>query len=243
MKTTTRCNRRMQRPFKSHKCAVRLWLAGTVLVATGVQASFAVSVIDQFFVPGAIPTLSASVFDWAPKGQTFTVGIPGTLTEVEVYIARENQATSPLLFGLLGTTGGVPDDGQPTLSLMPIPAASVSETLGWLSIDVSSHGLTVSRGDVLAIELVGTTRNNDYQWYGDWHASYSGGNAYNKFPGWTSLGSDYQLGFRTYVEPVPEPSGTLFLAVSLGGLAVFKGRRKFNREWNDAAFDHISSDS
>jgi hypothetical protein len=200
-------------------------------------------VVDQSFVPSADPTFVASVFDWSPKGQTFTVGMPGTLAEVDVYIARENQAASPLMFGLLGTTGGVPDDGQQTLSLTPIPAASISESLGWLSIDISSYGVTVAKGEVLAIELVGTTANNDYQWYGDWQATYSGGNAYDKYPVWASLGSDYQLGFRTYVEPVPEPSSTLFLAAGLGGLAVFKGRRKFNREWNDAPFDHISSDS
>ena len=243
MRTTTLYYNRMPRPLKSQARAVPLWVLGAVFAMIGIQPSLADPEVDQSFVPGAVPTLTASVFDWAPKGQTFTVGIPGTLTEVDVYIARENQATSPLMFGLLGTTGGVPDDGQPTLSLMPIPAANVSETLGWLSIDLRPYGLTVAAGDVLAIELAGSTRNNDYQWYGDWHASYSGGNAYDKFPGWTSLGSDYQLGFRTYVDPVPEPSGAWCLAVGLGGLAVFMGCRKFNRERTDAPRDSISADS
>jgi hypothetical protein len=243
MKATTLCNSQMQRPFKSYRCAVGLWLAGAVLVATGGQPSLGVAVVDQSFVPSANTTLVASVFDWSPKGQTFTVGIPGTLTEVDVYIARENHATSALMLGLLGTTAGVPDDGQQTLSLTPIPAASVSESLGWLSIDISSYGVTVAKGEVLAIELVGTTGNNDYQWYGDWRATYSGGNAFAKYPSWASLGSDYQLGFKTYVEPIPEPSGSLLLAIGFGILVRFSGCRAFNRERNDAAADHIPSDS
>lgn len=217
----------MQTNLKSDMRAVCHSLVSAVLVAVGVQPSLADPVLDQTVGPST-NMFSSSIFNWAPKAQTFTVEIPGTLSEVDVYIARELDAAGPLILALLGTTGGVPDDAQQSLAPVMIPASSVSRTLGWLSVDVSQFGVALARGDVMAIELIGTGSNAEYQWYGDWHSTYAGGSSFS-IPTWAPDGSGYALAFRTYMDPVPEPSGWSLLACGLGGLAVVRSARRGGR--------------
>lgn len=133
--------------------------------------------------------------------QTFTVGISGTLTRVDITEIRHHRctATADLLFQLVTTAGGVPT--TIVLANMSVPASSVpplNGPLGVVSIDIASFGVEVSVGDVLAIVLSTAAPGGGctFAWNGDIPGTYG--------PGSTFLfGSDNlrDMAFRTWVEP------------------------------------------
>ncbi|MBK17886.1 MAG: hypothetical protein CMM52_03485 [Rhodospirillaceae bacterium] len=44
------------------------------------------------------------------RAQTFTVGLTGTLTRVDLHVGRFNAASDPLLFDIRTTSGGIPTE-------------------------------------------------------------------------------------------------------------------------------------
>ena len=200
-----------------------------MLFIIGGKISFAVPILDQPFDPGLEPTLSSGIDFDIPKAQTFTVGIAGTLTKIDIDIAR--QGAEPLLFDLRATRGaGVPIESDTmTLAALTIPTASIPITRGFFSIDISTFSIDVMRGDVLAIVLRDPTPGTDYVWFGGIGDPYILGAHYFRnlsagFPTWTLVDSS-DVGFKTFIEPIPEPSPLLLLGLGLGVLAGFRGKR------------------
>jgi hypothetical protein len=201
------------------------------------QVIYALPIVDQAFVPSPsaayVGMVEATYATETESAQTFTVGLTGQLTKVEVKVSRYASFTGPLGVFVVPTIGGVPDDttvlGYSVFAGDTISTAWNNNDSNWLAVDLTSFGISVSSGDVLAIVLA--TDNPSlfieglYAWHGDSGNPYSGGNLFwttNASPDWTAV-SDADLGFRTFVESrsgmVPEPS-TLVLLVS-GLIIVF----------------------
>lgn len=170
-------------------------------------------IMDQEYDPGTDNSVAAigsnNVVDWS---QTFTVGISGTLTSVELAMIRNASVTftKPLLFDIRTTSGGTPtepDTGFNILASKSIAPPDVPTTYGFFSI--SGLGVCVTAGDILAITL----RSDDphaYHWAGTGQTlGYTGGSAFVRAPVvWEIQPPDgiiHDLGFRTFVESGPAP--------------------------------------
>ena len=162
-------------------------------------------VVDQSYEPDST-TLETDRLD---KAQAFIVGITGTLVRVEVDIARHSGAESDLLFDIRPTIGGVPiESDDMSLVSVRIPADAVPTTRGMVSIDLSSLGVSVTAGEVLAIVLRSNPDVASYSWFGTHTINgYAPGHHYFRHPPawprprWTSAAPGDDMGFRTFVVP------------------------------------------
>lgn len=208
-------------------CFVGLIALAVLFVSSPVAAT---PIQDQFFDPGPSPSLATGRLD---KAQTFTVGITGTLTRVDVDISRGS--TADLLFDIRPTVAGVPveSDGI-TLAAVTVPASNIPTTRGFFSVDINSFGVSVTAGEILAIVLRSDLDQVlDYTWYGHTIDGYALGHHFFRHPpGWPRptwwsdvAGSD--LGFKTFVEPVPVPSTLLLLGSGMIGVIGLMKKKSF----------------
>jgi hypothetical protein len=133
--------------------------------AHGAQAD--AIVLDQRLLPPA--TIGVTLGYPFSIAQTFTVGVPGTLARVDVFLFPVSfnsliLGTVPgdLILDVRPTVGGVPSDTA-SLARVSVPAASVApseatspNSLFAVSFDVSQFGVPVTAGDLLAFELQST---------------------------------------------------------------------------------------
>lgn len=179
-----------------------LALVGQASVASG-QA-----VLDQYYAPSVAGTTGgASVL-----GQTFTVGVTGTLTQASLGLAQMPPAVLQVeIRQLVGDS--------PSPSSDDILASRTAIGLGntWMDVDVSAANIAVNAGDRLAITVYSCCFNFvNLRSAFDANATYEGGEAFISGSPNTSFftfGRPVDIHFRTYVEPIPEPSGIEILGV------------------------------
>ena len=188
--------------------------------------------VDQEFTGPGIDA-SVSIDEIFPRAQTFTVGLAGTLTQVDLSLALgpATLATDEILFDVRPTDGsGTPlvDDGS-ALAVVAIPATQLTGVLDpgdLFEIDLSAFALQVAPGDRLAIVLRAAV-------------PFLGGRAFSAgarvvtgdgYPGGTAWyrpsseawqpqpapGDGVDLVFRTWV---PEPGALASALVAFGALA------------------------
>ena len=207
-----------------------------ILVTTLPGPAAALPILDQEYDPtidrllgiGQVEGQADPDIDLA---QTFTVGITGILTSVEVLIRRESGITEDLLFDIRTIAGGVPteaDAGANVLANTSLSAAGIPLASEFVSVDLSSFGLAVTAGEVLSIVLQSDGANPAYLWSGTAADGYAGGGTFRRFLSipatWGTTGAASDLAFRTFVEPVPEPSTALLLMAGILGLGTLPRR-------------------
>jgi probable HAF family extracellular repeat protein len=165
--------------------------------------------------------------------QTFTVGLSGQLSRIELDVWRKSVTTQNLRVDIRRTVAGTPvaSDSQAlgvvTLppSAVPIePIHSFPYVPQFTSIDFSSFNIQVHSGDVLAIAL--HCDATDYYHGYLWHTSNQGvdnyprGTEFGRYNGGAWYAPQYDCAFHTFVT-VPEPSMiVLLLAGALASIAV-----------------------
>lgn len=175
------------------------------LLAAPVNAA---PVKDQAFEPSppdTIPTVFRE-YRWA---QTFTVGVTGTLTRVDVQFAQLfNQQPEDLEITIFDTVGGAPR--APITAPFHIAPASVPIVLhpstweGYAFLS-AAFALPVTAGDVLAI-VVSTGPSSQYYWAGAFGGGYPGGQLYRTTnTTWSAAGPEDQA-FRTFVATSRPPT-------------------------------------
>lgn len=175
----------------------------------------AAGTLDQSFVPTVSNVLGEfDIFGGDQRqmtGQTFTAGITGTLTQVDVYLGRNTQnapGTAPLRVQIQTLTSG----GAPTgtvLGAVSVAASAVplDPNPGWVSVPISAPSVAGSR---YAIVLSTDDPRTNYGVYDSRQESplYPGGRLWYFVP---SAGGQWETNvalpndsfFRTYVAPVP----------------------------------------
>jgi hypothetical protein len=188
---------------------------GTILILTLLRAAegFSQGILDQSFEPVA-PNVFADTFNGATPGQTFTVGFAGILTEVDVFVFRnEIQPANSIAWTLTRLSSG------DVLASGFLDNSYATSTYSFEPCMLAPGAVQVSAGDVLALRL---SSSYAVTWAGN------NGNPYARgFELPSALDSD--LGFRTYVFPIPEPDSLAL--ISIGTALVFWKRRSTDRDY------------
>jgi len=202
--------------------AIFLW-------AVAVAEANAGGMLDQSNVVSTF-TFDAAVVSEVSRGQTFTVGLAGVLSEVDLEIYKSTNTVVDPTFEIVGTTGGVPDDTkllyQTTIPLSSIPTFDTPPTGAFTltPVDVSSADIVVTPGEVLAVTLSRNAPGNPpWLLWRQGIGGYTRGDSYDSIPPgapWT-IDSPYEGGFQTFVSSaVPEPSAVVLVLIGLSSLAV-----------------------
>lgn len=212
----------------------------------------AAAVLDQSFDPRPlrdqwiyhVPFGSNGHGDDDYAAQTFTVGITGRLVGLALLVGREAEyTTTPLQIDILPTTpaGDPIDDHTLALASLTVPASAFGTDpsgLEFAMIDLDA-GLAVNAGDILAIALsVDSTLGGGYFWEesnpdaGPETGGYAAGTGYYRsthaivfLDTWVPFQGTNDLGFQTFVEPVPLP-GALLLMLSAAPWLLAGGRAR-----------------
>jgi hypothetical protein len=192
-----------------------------ILAASWCTHALSVPQLDQ---ENYVPTDTwLSVANDRTQVQTFTVGTAGSLTEVQVNVAKGAITSADLEVSLWTTDSR----GLPLVNLASasFDVGSIPQDGSFLSWKFDGPNLLVIPGDLLAIAL-DSRAPNDYPFDAryDWAfgGSYNGGIAYTQQSGLYFAGSrDFQ--FRTIVE-VPEPGSAVLM---LFGCAVLLSRLRW----------------
>jgi hypothetical protein len=185
-----------------------LFVAWSETVATSAP------ILDQSFDPvpaNQTPFLGIGLD--SSGAQTFTVGITGILTEVDVFIQRNGPILSDLHLDVRPTINGIPTgNDSAALGSVTLPMPALGTRPAFVNFDFSSLEIPISRDDVLAIVLSGNA-----QWFGNFGDLYPRGTSFFRFlPNDFSLSHDgsVDVGFRTFVEPMPIPEPSTLVLIS-----------------------------
>ena len=155
--------------------------------------------LDQSFVP---PRLNNGLEITATQTvtQTFTVGVAGTLAQVDVVNINHHRGTptQPLEVRVVATDpSGVPNGTA--LATVVFQPGQVPATRGRLPVDVRAFGIQVSPGQVLGIRLssLAAPSGQTYAWWGEVPGSYARGQIWLRD---TSSLSSWDLSFETFVD-------------------------------------------
>ena len=196
-------------------------------------------VLDQSYVPPVVG-LSTHAFHHASDAkynemaETFTVGLNGTLSEVDLLLHEQVQSQDLAVRIVQTNPDGTPrPDAEAVLAAEVVPATTFPTVSTFIPVQLPDNGLlNVTDGEVLAIE-VSVAEYEDFTGVtGDWwdgevsstkQLPYAGGQAFEK----GTLTSDQwdpilgsivpnpsALGFETYVTSAPEPGASGILLIS-----------------------------
>ena len=179
-----------------------------VAVVIGVMSpAQAASTLDQD-IAFSTSDCNTEVYSGAGIGQTFTAGLSGPLTSVEVFLVDvdERPGTEPgLTVALASTSSGLPVGVA--LAASTIPDSDVPSVPGVVTVTFSSPA-TVTAGEQYAILITTSETYNNYKWCGDGADTYSGGTGLDDAAAgrnWRQLAYK-DMSLRTYVDVPAAPS-------------------------------------
>lgn len=184
---------------------LRVLLSALFLIAVD-SAGAAPIVVDQF-VDGSA-NAGGGFHPEAFKGQTFTVGVGGRLTQIDVKLQACDACSGDVILSLHPTIGGLPDFetllASQTVSMLDLPLPA-----GFVSFDITAADVLVNTSDELGFLMQRPVGSDNAAIYGNSSQGYAGGQAVAYTPELGSFASpsgwDYH--FRTLVDTNPEPLG------------------------------------
>ena len=186
-------------------------LFGGALLATPAPSA---PIVDQSFTS---PTSAGATFNDCCTfiAQTFTAGITGTLAGVNIDVLDANAAsTSPLHVAIRTVTGDAPT----TTILSEVTLGSGESLLSDLVVFPDLITIVAGTSYAIVVNYEGTAPTEG-SWQGAAGDLYLDGTLWASVSdgiSWFELGQgEVDLHFRTYVEPIPEPSTPLLVLEAL----------------------------
>ena len=197
--------------------------------------------LDQFFEPDSIPNSVYTPFKEHSVAETFTVGLEGFLSRVDIGVIRQHDfRDADLNIAISRTKHGVPDFSDAArlatrvvpAEQVPIVKTGINEPMFDVSINVLGDQIAVRPGDVLAIWVYTQFADPEgYFWWATFDPNtqpYPGGSV---FIAERDDGSDVYVSgsgvshvqFRTFVE-TPEPSALVLSSIAVSLLAIRRRR-------------------
>lgn len=204
-----------------------------MLTTTGPAS--AVIVLDQEYSPD--PSLSPSggaivgqdIRDTVFKmGQTFTVGVTGVLSAIEVRAFKDAAIFENLTLDLRTPDGSLPGPASAILATAVLSAGDIPNSItSFISFDLRGADIAVAAGDFLSFVLSSPSDHRDPASYlitnSGAEGGYSGGDGFlGRGPGGDTFAVTNDLFFRTFVD-IPAPAPLAIMA--LGVLALASARR------------------
>jgi hypothetical protein len=182
---------------------MKLILAGAVVGLTiAVVARGAVVLDQQYSLTSSIA--SSTNGDVSQIGETFTVGVAGTLDHIDVFMFKLNGIFDPTgdpQLQVYNISGGFPTGAA--LATVTIPENNVPlNNAAFVSFDLSSAAIAANIGTVLAFSLTATAGTGPYFMPNDQGMNgYTGGAAITKFGSnaWQQFPAASDHGFKTFV--------------------------------------------
>jgi len=204
--------------------------AGLIFFSSIFNSAASAPILDQ--IADSPLNLTTMPFGSLDIAQTFTVGITGQLTRVDLKIGEFGFGTPEVVhIDIRPTINGVPiEDDNSFFAQTALLPSEMSGTSIFTEIDFSSANIIVSIGDVLAIALrsdAPPTHPEGNTYVSPLTEGYVGGDRFfrgtsstgTSFPTWTTQSSpDLDLKFRTFVNPIPIPSAIWLFGSGLLGL-------------------------
>lgn len=222
-------------------------LAGPVLSLALATTGHATVTQDQYFNALASSAPGVSVWGLTIGGhtgqqlaQTFTAGLSGLLTRVDVQISGYHHGpqpiTEPVTFSLRTAPGGT-ELAHASIAIADLPAPVWPGE--FVAIDLSSFGVTVQAGQSYTIELTSANPSATISWFtaetqpGDNAPALYGGGSMHYFRNgqWLQRADllEADAGFKTYVDTaipaVPEPSSAWLSLAGMAGLMLRRRRQ------------------
>ncbi|HTY87089.1 MAG TPA: hypothetical protein VMB80_06460 [Candidatus Acidoferrum sp.] len=192
-----------------------------------------VPLVDQQII--VVQQAAVAITVGQSMGQSFTVGLAGSLTRIDFQLGRNPGTTQPLQLQLRTTIGDLPNLDPSALlfsgsiAAADVPILTFTDSFA-TSIDLSSAAPMVTPGEKLVVLL----SSSDSDWYNWDNSGYFNSNPYPNgttvklgypdYSNWVTI-DNWDFGFRTWVTPVPEPAGLLPMGLLILGL----GRRLRSR--------------
>ncbi len=147
----------ISRRFLQFACVAGLFLAlGPGLASAGVLDQVFEPDLSDGYIDGEIENIPPHEL---ASGQSFTVGLGGILTGVEVLLSRVSDEAGDLVVEIQTTTAGIPDGGM--LGFTTVPRSEIPQEPTYLSVDLTAAGIPVAVGDQLAIVLRAVFHESD----------------------------------------------------------------------------------
>jgi hypothetical protein len=194
------------------------------------HSGWAIPVLDQINDAPTGQVRQAREVHFTDYAQTFTVGLTGTMTSVDVWITRQSQVftNADLLWDIRSTSfrqplidttfTNVPTNADASAlasgSISPNNVPFAPNVGTWMSISLGA-GVQVTTGDILALVLRLEDRfiiSNTYLWFGVGPNPYSGGEAFGRSTSSADWFPDSfqfprpnrtDFSFRTFVDTAP----------------------------------------
>jgi len=204
---------------------VTLVLSVMAVLAGGRAYADPISILDQSSASIGRRAFVCCEWEWA---QTFTSGISGTLTHVDLYLGDPFGALptgASLAFDVRHVRAGTPGaEGDVIARRVLETSAFVAE--GFYQFDVQAAHLSVTAGESLAIVLTSSGPDSVTPW--TWRGADTGEPAYaggamffrvTRDEVWSLALPGLDLAFRTFVRPgatAPTPEPGTFMLVGVG---------------------------
>jgi hypothetical protein len=200
----------------------------TVLLFIAVSTS-ATPVRDQAYDDAG--NLSAALAqEFAYVAQSVTAGIRGSLSAVEISALDQPTFALPWVVEIIAVSGGTPTGVVLASETVDLPSPVIFDVPRlFFRIDLSTPAF-FDAGDSFAIALhpQGITGVSPGLFAGAWVGGtgnpYAGGQLFSGLTAETLTpdSPDFDLNFRTYVEPVPEPGTLVLLLTGIGLVALLR---------------------
>jgi hypothetical protein len=179
--------------------------AVSAIISISATNALATVVLDQLNDVSPSATADSTSGGVLEQGQTFTVGVTGTLAHIDVQLNWPGfGSTGNAILNLYNTSGGLPTGaslGTASLTSFLVPSGGYA----FQHFDLSSYGVHVHAGDVFAYGISSDENVYFFERSTFDHSTYAGGQSVWRTTGgspgpWTVYSPTHDGGFETYVD-------------------------------------------